>query len=267
MPTGTRSMSKKRRFLMEHPYCCFCGGSTPATTSDHVPPKACFPDGFWPEGFEFPACEKCNRGTKRDDQIFGFYAMFLDFNEANRSKAYTTKLSKLREGIANNYPEALPNASSARPIHMLGSIVTPRAVAIEVSTPVAFRDAAARIGRKLTHALYYRELGRALSCHHQFTTGCYQIQISATGALTECFAKLLPDPTVGSRANIKSYGERFAYKSGVKEEEDFFVYAAQFGRGLIVWGIVLGPGMVLSAVGEPLRNMLWRNGASTSAQT
>lgn len=191
--------------------------------------------------------------------------MLLDFNEANRSKAYTAKLNRLREGIANNYPEALPDASSARPIHMLGSIVTPRPIAIEMSTPLAFRDSAARIGRKLTHALYYRERGRALSNQHQFTTGCYQIQSSATRTLTEFFANLLPDPTIGSRSNIKSYGEWFAYKSGVKEKEDFFVYAAQFGKGLIVWGIVLGPGMVVSAVGEPLRNMLWRNGASTSA--
>jgi hypothetical protein len=40
---------------------------------------------------------------------------------------------------------------------------------------------------------------------------------------------------------VKNYGERFGYKSGWKEMEDFFMYIAQFGRGLIVWGIVLGP--------------------------
>jgi hypothetical protein len=150
-------MSKTRRFLKEHPYCCFCGGSAPASTSDHVPPKACFPDGFWPEEFEFPACEKCNHGTAKNDQIFGFYAMLLDSNDATRSNAYTAKLNKLRDGIANNYPEALPNALDALPVYKVGSLVTPSPVAIATSTPAGFRDAAISIGQKLTHALYYRE--------------------------------------------------------------------------------------------------------------
>lgn len=258
-------MTKRQRLLTEHPFCCFCGGNVAATTLDHVPPKACFPDGFWPEGFEFPACENCNRGTKRDDQIFGFYAMLLDFNEANRSKACTARLNKLREGIANNYPEALPNTWNARPSYTVGSLVTPSPIAVATSTPAAFRDAAASIGRKLTHALFYRERRKTLSVQHQFTTGCYQIQNSATKTLTEFLAKLLPDPTTGSRSNIKRYGELFAYKSGVKEAEDFFVYAAQFGKGLIIWGIVLGPGMTLNAVGEPLRSFSWRYGANGPA--
>ena len=47
---------------------------------------------------------------------------------------------------------------------------------------------------------------------------------------------LLPDQTIGGRSNVKNYGERFGYKSGWKEVEDFFVYIAQFGRGLIVLG-------------------------------
>jgi hypothetical protein len=256
----SHKMSKKRRLLAEHPYCCFCGGSAAATTSDHVPPKACFPDGFWPEGFEFPACEKCNHGTTKNDQIFGFYAMLLDFNEVNRSAAYSAKLKKLREGIANNCPEALPNPLDARPVHRMGNLVTPSPVAISTGTPAAFREAAAGIGQKLTHALYYRERGKALSIQHRFATACYQIQNSSTTTLTECLGKLLPDPTIGSRSNIKSYGERFAYKSGAKGD-DFFIYAAQFGKGLIVWGIVLGPGMVLSAMDEALRKMPWRNGA------
>lgn len=105
MATRTPKISKKRRFLMEHPYCRFCGGSTPAIPSDHVPPKACFPDGFCPEDFEFPACANCNRGTKRDDQVFVFYAMLLDFNEATLDRTYARKLKKLRDGIANNYPK------------------------------------------------------------------------------------------------------------------------------------------------------------------
>jgi hypothetical protein len=262
IPKKPHKMSRRQRLLAEHPYCCFCGGTIPATTLDHVPPKACFPDGFWPEEFEFPACERCNHGTTKNDQIFGFYAMLLDFDEAKRSRAYAAKINRLRAGIANNHPEALPNTQDARPVYRVGSLVTPSPAAISVGTPAAFKDAAASIGNKLTHALYYREQRKALSVQHKFTTGCYQLQNSATTNLTEYFAKLLPGLTIGVRSNIKSYGERFAYKSGLKDDGDLFAYAAQFGKGLIIWGIVLGPGIPLTAIDEPLRNMHWRTGGS-----
>jgi len=72
-------------------------------------------------------------------------------------------------------------------------------------------------------------------------------------------AQLLPDRTVGSRPNIKpnikKYGQRFAYLSGVKKDEEFFVYAAQFGMGLLVWRIATRQEVV---VGEPLRSMAWK---------
>ena len=207
VPKATHKMSKKQRLLAKHPCCCFCGGIAQGTTVDHVPPKACFPDGYWPEEFEFPACEKCNYGTARNDLIFGFYSILLDFNEANRSQADIAKLNKLRAAIANRYPEALPNAFDARPIHMVNGLVTPSPVAIGTDTPAAFRHAAASIGQKLTHALYYREMGKAISSQHHFTTGCYQPQNSATTTLTQlllsCFPiqPLAPDPTSRAMEN------------------------------------------------------------------
>ena len=44
MPKAQSKLGKKKLFFAKHPYCCFCGGTKPATTLDHVPPKACFPD-------------------------------------------------------------------------------------------------------------------------------------------------------------------------------------------------------------------------------
>ncbi len=256
-------MSRKRRYIdVAHPFCCFCGGTTPATTLDHVPSKSCFPDGLCPEGFEFPACKACNHGTKRDDQIFGSYVMLLDFDRSSLDQNFARKLIRLRDGIANNYPEALPDASTAHLICKIGGVDTPRPIAVAVRTRVAFRDAALRMGRKLAHALYYRELGKPLSKQHRLATGLYQAQDSRAAALTQFFANLLPDQTIASRANVRNYGQRFAYKSGVKDEGEFFVYAAQFGKGLIVWGIVLGPSFGLDVVPKPLSNMRWHNGAS-----
>jgi hypothetical protein len=135
-------------------------------------------------------------------------------------------------------------------------------LAVEISVPPAFRDAATTVAQKLTHALYYRERGRALTSDHWLLSDFYQAQCSGTRPLTDLFVELLPEQVIGTRSNLKQYGRRFAYKFGIKEQDDFFVYAAQFGQGLILWGIVLGPGLAVSDLQEPLRSKPWRKGAS-----
>lgn len=253
--------SKRQRFLSEHPDCYFCDGHNPATTVDHVPPRACFPDGYAPEGFEFPACKACNEGTVKQDQIFGLYAMLLDFDEGKtRRPEDLAKLAKLKQGILNNYPEALPNELKAKPVYSVGSLYTPTPVAISIETTPAMKDAAVTMGKKLTHALYLQETGKRLTAKHSFLASVYQPQRGGTEALTELFTSLLPDEKVGARNNIKEYGDRFRYISGFKPDQDFFVYAAQFGHGLIFWGIVRGPGIPLPE-GESLKSAPWVAGA------
>lgn len=151
----------------------------------------------------------------------------------------------------------LPDASTARPIYNVGSVITPSPLAIEVRTPSLFREPIETLERKLTHALYYRETGKALSKTHLFLSEFYQPQ-GSSDVLTKYLAGLLPDQTIGGRSNVKNYGERFGYKSGWKGEEDFFMYIAQFGRGLIVWGIVLGPDTKISESANYLRARPWR---------
>jgi len=253
----TKRPSKTRRFLLVHPYCCFCGGAEPSTTIDHVPPQACFPEGYSPEEFEFPACDKCNGESRRDDQLFGFYSQLLDFNESNRTPADVAKITKLRDSIAHNFPDALPDASTARPIHNVGSVITPSPLAIEVRTPKLFREPVETLERKLTHALYYRETGRALSKSHLFLSEFYQPQ-GSSDVLTKYLVSLLPDQTIGGRSNVKNYGERFGYKSGWKEIEDFLMYIAQFGKGVIVWGMIVGPKTKISESATYLRAKPWR---------
>jgi len=257
METAKKKLGKKKRFLLAHPYCCFCGGTEPSTTIDHIPPKACFPDGYWPEEFEFPACETCNQGSKRDDQLAGFYTQLLDFNESNRTPQDAAKMTKLRDAIARNYPDALPDSSTSVPIHQVGSIITPSPVAVSVQRPIAFSQTMETLQRKLTHALYYRETGKPLTQAHPYLSEHYQIQ-GSDRTLTKYLGELLPDETIGGRTNVKNYGERFGYKSGYKDTDDFFMYGAQFGKGLIVWGMVLGPAMRVSNLADYLKSKPWR---------
>ena len=222
-----------------------------------VPPKACFPLGFWPDEFEFPSCNACNNGTAKHDTIFGFYSMLLDFNEDNRTPADRARLDKLRVEISRRYPEAMPDAASGAPIYQAGSIVTPSPVAYSVNSNAALKEAMRTIGEKLAHALYYREMKKIMTGDHQFFAEMYQLQKAGTEDLTALFKRLLPDLRIGGRPNIRKYGNRFAYISGCKPKEDLFLFAAQFGYGLVCWGMVLGPDMKLSETNDALAKMSW----------
>ena len=186
--------------------------------------------------------------------------MLLDFDESKiHRKEDRQKIAKLREGIANSYPEALPDETKAYPVNRVGSVITSTPVAISVPTPESLKDAIKMMTAKLTHALYFRENGNILTRKHQFHSAAYQPQRGETRKLTSCFTALLPNMTVGTRTNIKEYGERFRYSSGYEEHEDFFIYAAQFGHGLILWGIVCGPEMERPRSG-PLSSAPWLSG-------
>lgn len=256
-------MARRRKRKPQHSleFCYFCGGTNPATTRDHVPPKACFPDGFAPEGFEFPACKICNEGTVKQDQIFGMYSMLLDFDESKMSRPEDlAKFQKLKQGVLNNYPDALPDQSMAQPIYHSGAIHTLIPSAISVKTTPALKEAIGVMGKKLTHALYLRDSGKILTPEHQFLTSVYQPQSPGTDTLTSYFYSLLPKGAVGARRNIQDYGDRFKYMSGYMADQDFFVFATQFGRGLILWGIVRGPLVQLPDSG-PLKTAPWLRGA------
>ena len=70
MGQAKQKKSRYQQLLEDHPLCCLCGGATKSSTVDHIPPQACFPKGYFPEDFEFPACEACNGSSKKEDQIF-----------------------------------------------------------------------------------------------------------------------------------------------------------------------------------------------------
>lgn len=232
-------MSRKQTILQANPRCYFCGGENASATIDHVPPKACFPDTHFPEGFEFGACEGCNQSTTKADQIFGFYSMVTDFEDGRlNGEPDRKKLDKLIRGIGNNYPDALPDPAKARPIYKLGSIWTTHPIAVEVQLTPAIKAALKGMSVKLSHALYLRETGRILTRDHLVWSGCYHPQHAGAETLSELFNSLLPEVVEGTRGNIRNYGRRFTYRFGFNDIQDFFVYACQFGLGLIVYGIV-----------------------------
>ncbi len=186
--------------------------------------------------------------------------MLLDFNEANRTAKDRDRLLHLGEEIRKRYPEALPDVTTLKPVYRVGRLFAPAPVAISLARKPTMNEAVQTIGEKLAHALYYREMKKILTRNHRFFASAYQIQDPSTHTLTDYFKQQFPDLTIGARSSIKSYGSRFAYRSGFKSEEDFFIFAAQFGYGLILWGMVLGAGIEVDPSNGALKDMRWRNG-------
>jgi hypothetical protein len=107
-------MGKKRRrsanFLDRNPICIFCGGTTPATTRDHVPSRQLFYRREWPEGYEFPSCRSCNSATRHEEQVI---AMFSRIYPDGRTEVERSETKKIIESVSRHYPEVLSEMRSS----------------------------------------------------------------------------------------------------------------------------------------------------------
>src|SRR5687767_1892195 len=105
------SKSFHDKFIAQHPLCCFCGGHVPATTVDHVPPRTLFRSRKWPEGFIFPACQDCNKATRRDELLVGMLARIFPDSEAPEHK---NELHKQMAAVNTNFPGLLESMRITR---------------------------------------------------------------------------------------------------------------------------------------------------------
>lgn len=93
-----------QQFLQKHPTCCFCGGKVAATTIEHAPPIVFFVDRLRPSTHEFPACERCNVGSRSQDMMAAFTSIMMASAVNPLPKGY---VDKIISGAVNNYPDAM----------------------------------------------------------------------------------------------------------------------------------------------------------------
>ena len=102
------SESKQRRrrhqHILEDSTCIYCGGVSPATTVEHMPPRVIFWRRDRPKGLEFPSCEQCNNGTRLSDQVAGLMSRIYP-NSTNSE--HGEEFRRLLRAIRNNCPGLL----------------------------------------------------------------------------------------------------------------------------------------------------------------
>ena len=237
------SKNKRQKFLIDHPYCCFCGGQDLATTIDHIPARICFPGRNGPDGFEFPACAVCQSASRQDELAFGYFVRLIDPSNVNyRSE----EIRKAVTGIKNNLPHLLPKFDlSARekrkalvamghdkPINLATSDIPSVAIPAEIDLHVH------RYARKLAAALYYREKEKPISPQSiMWTRWCLATDKRQMDRFLQV-AEMMPLKTIGARPNL-NFGNRFGYRFDKGNDNDLFSAMAQFGQGLVVAMLVV----------------------------
>lgn len=77
--------------------CAYCGADN-WTTSDHIPPAACFPSPRPSTLITVPCCEKCNHGFSNDDEEF---VAFLSLRVGSRvpvtQKLHETNIRRVKK--------------------------------------------------------------------------------------------------------------------------------------------------------------------------
>jgi hypothetical protein len=99
---------KKRRqldLLDREPLCIFCGGAVPASTGDHQPARALFDAKHAPEGYEFPACEPCNKKSKDHEHVLTTLVRLKGDGAPDAQRE--VDFAKFAKAMRNNFPGLL----------------------------------------------------------------------------------------------------------------------------------------------------------------
>src|SRR5262245_43390686 len=139
-------------FCKEHPWCCFCGGTTPSANIDHQPARIIFPDKQRPKGLEFPACHICNDQTRADEVLLAFICRFAGSRRPHAPRD-SHRVKKILLGVRRGFPGLLESMDGRRRwIQDKG--IWSRGGAIKVDDP-KIALSLCRIAAKLALAMFY----------------------------------------------------------------------------------------------------------------
>lgn len=226
-----------------------------------------FQHRLWPEGFEFPACDACNRGTGESDLLVATFARMNPFEETGNADG---SLDGLMRMVNKQYPgmfqRMMPSAIEARRHNRkLGLQPAPGQTHQEagmVKVPEELHEAVCALGRKLAKGLFYRETQRIFP-----DEGCLLLNWFTNADLIrdgkyvvfDLLKSLTGDapPTVRSGKHL---GDQFEYKLSLAAERNVFIIQARFGGafGLALFGSTV-PGLLESGISR-LREQTAREG-------
>ena len=232
---------KRKRFLAQHPMCCFCGGATPATTVDHVPARAFFIDRRFPPGLEFPACLRCQNCTTDSEDVTRI-VMSLNATSFNPAMLATviSNWDAFTRGMIQRKPKFIELGASVAGNPLVG-----------VGTDV--QDKIIENQRKVALALYYRITGKVLKSTQRMS---FTFASPLDGEMVAQHLQFLDRAPADNWASSARYSDQFRYRYRVfeKDAHGFVMYLATWIHGSVSFVLFLdGPQYATGRLGKILR--------------
>jgi hypothetical protein len=196
--------------LARQPHCIYCGGTTAATTVDHMPPITMFRSRHRPKGLEFSSCEECNQGSRIVDIAA---SMFSRIYPDPSNTAEEDEMVKAIKAVSNNIPGMLEemqideSSDVAKRTHdQFGSNVH----ALNVNGPLVQRHMKS-FALRLGLALHFEVLHAPLTQAGSLAIRWYTNHDRATGALPDEALEFLGPARTLEQGRF-SVGDQFSYQ-------------------------------------------------------
>jgi len=257
--------NRLEKFLKEHPFCCFCGGAEHATSKDHLPPRTVFRDKKWPEGYEFPACEKCNNGSAENDALVGMMSRFGPGDDSRDPEREDSK--KLIQAFKERHPdvakEMILRTNEVRQVFRKEKLEKPAGLAYAeipiVRIPKRIINAVEQFSEKLICALHYKHTNRKIVPSKECLKIRWWTNVSLiSGKFPTELGSIVRGAVSLKNGNV-SLHDQFSYKFGVSDDGMIGAYLATFRKSFAIFGLVaFDPQLLLNAESESTSSELGR---------
>jgi hypothetical protein len=97
-------LTETQKLIEAHPWCCFCGGTRPATTREHMPPIALFDKSHRQNDLVMPSCKECNSKTSTADAVVSILSRWTT---GETTEIQDQDHKRLTKGLKQNHPEII----------------------------------------------------------------------------------------------------------------------------------------------------------------
>lgn len=237
MSEAKRKQRRKEAFLKQHPYCCYCGGTTPATTVDHVPSIQMFSLRRRPKGLEVPACEDCNQGTRQHEQAA---AMLGRVYSDGPTEAERHETKRIMRAVNTNIPGLLEEMWPSPEQEARAAVTRPSlpgtAGALNCTGPL-LNQSVQIFGAKLGFALHYSTTGRIIPQAGGVAVIWYSNYDAVTERIPAELLQILGDPQT-LRQGRWNAGDQFSYCDAAAEGGKMVIYFSTFRKSFAVASLV-----------------------------
>jgi hypothetical protein len=229
-----------QRLLAQYPDCCFCGGTRPATTREHMPPKALFDSSHRPDKLVMPACGDCNRGTSTADLVASVVSRWAYNAAAQENEDHRRLVAQVRRQapeLAAEWTKPIDRAKARQHLENYG-VHVPHDAGLVTIGPLTITQLNL-FAHKVVLGLYFEHFRRFLPNNGR---------LCAYWRSKEDFAQAGIPPVLLEM--MKRYGtleqgkwnarEIFEYRFEINEADGLFACLARLRSALFICGFVAG---------------------------